>query len=113
MPRVAGRASGSLRALVFFLGAMGSPHTLNQSCRARQTMFRAVSERFEIFAGALDLSRRVSGLHHGLTISLRGRATFRIPIDVFARDPDSRLFPIESMQIAQMGEHDITDFCDG
>lgn len=44
---------------------------------------------------------------------MRSRATFRVPIDVLARDPDPGLFPIESMQIAQMGEHDITDFLDG
>jgi len=44
---------------------------------------------------------------------MRMRATFRIPVDVLARDPDPGFFPIESMQIAQMGEHDITDFCEG
>jgi hypothetical protein len=29
---------------------------------------------------------------------------------MFARDPDSGLFPIKGMQIAQMGAHDITYF---
>src|SRR5690606_22508980 len=83
------------------------------SGRAGQTLFRRFCERIEIRLYAIELCRRVGGLHHGLSQSRRGRATLRIPIDVFTRDPDSSLFPIESMQIAQMGEHDITDFLDG
>src|SRR5690606_3289068 len=54
---------------------------------------------------------------HGAPQSVSGGllrwTRLRIPVDVLARDPDSSLLPVESVQIAQMSEHDITDFFDG
>ena len=67
-------------------------------------------ERIEICVGAGELRLCVLSLHHGMTRSVSCGTTSCIPVDVFARDPDSRLFPIKGMQIAQMGAHDITYF---
>src|SRR5690606_17002694 len=74
-------------------------------------------ERVEIFPGAFQLQCCVVRLHHGAPQSVSGGllrwTRLRIPVDVLARDPDSSLLPVESVQIAQMSEHDITDFFDG
>src|SRR5688500_11648027 len=71
-----------------------------------------LAKRREVRGGKLQLQRRFSGRHQGLTQKERPSTTLCIPIDVLARDLYACLFPVKGMQVTQVSEHDITDFGD-
>src|SRR5262245_3494432 len=91
--------------------------TMSSGRDARARFLYCVFRCVEVRARAIELSPGVMRLHDGMSQSRRQSrhvgAAFRIPIDVLARDPDSSLVPVESVQVAQMSEHDITYFRDG